>query len=275
VTNDDAGELDAGGEDASTRDASAPRCGTPGSARCESGQYCELGADNMCGLLAEGGSCQPVPSGCDRSYDPVCGCDNRTYGNACSAAMASVSVLHHGLCTADECLAAGGRPTPGVGSEPPKCEEGDESWRIGRAIEPTLCCWSSPVPGATCGGIGGLRCKTGLFCNYELEAGGVGCSGADVTGTCQLVETLCTDDYMPVCGCDHRTYVNRCAAHAASASVLHEGACNERDCQAAGGTPVNGSGAAPMCPAGSSDYGQIVYTSGFPSIEGSICCVPE
>lgn len=72
-------------------------CGTIVGLGCEKGEYCDFGV-GQCNVADAAGVCRPVPQACKEIYDPVCGCNGKTYGNACFAAMAGAQIDHEGKC---------------------------------------------------------------------------------------------------------------------------------------------------------------------------------
>ncbi|KAL7437443.1 hypothetical protein ACHAXH_007659 [Discostella pseudostelligera] len=77
-------------------DAGSASCSTTNepSSSCLDYEYCHRDSGSCDGQ----GTCAERPMVCTQDYEPVCGCDGNSYGNACGAYAGGVSVSIDGEC---------------------------------------------------------------------------------------------------------------------------------------------------------------------------------
>ena len=63
----------------------------------EKAEFCEF-ALGECGKTESKGECIMIPEVCTMIFQPVCGCNNKTYSNKCAAQKDKVSILNDGEC---------------------------------------------------------------------------------------------------------------------------------------------------------------------------------
>jgi hypothetical protein len=72
-------------------------CGARAGDTCSPAEFCDFG-ESSCGFDDGEGVCRPRPDACAEIDSPICGCDGRTYSNACLGQVAGVDTLHPGPC---------------------------------------------------------------------------------------------------------------------------------------------------------------------------------
>jgi Kazal-type serine protease inhibitor-like protein len=100
ASGDNKGKGYGGGTSSSSSSAKkGAMCGGIAGLKCPEGEACRY-PTNKCNVADLSGTCVKVKSPCPKGGAKVCGCDNKTYDNACELLTAGVREAHKGACKA-------------------------------------------------------------------------------------------------------------------------------------------------------------------------------
>ena len=180
------------------------KCTIGDNTTCTKGAWCEA---TTVGTCSGGGVCSTSPTICPLAVVPVCGCDAKTYNNACEAAKAGVNVASQGpcfkpecatnadcndgdACTTDACSAGKCTHTAIKGCKKcafaSQCDDGNICTTD--ACSQGICVWATIQGCKACKS--GAECSDGQNCTYDSCVGGK-CQhqqipGCQSTGTCVI-----------------------------------------------------------------------------------------
>ncbi|GMV38343.1 MAG: hypothetical protein AMXMBFR64_00590 [Myxococcales bacterium] len=227
-----------------------PKCGGIAGVGCPRGSFC-LYPPGTCSWADMQGTCVKPPQACPDVWDPVCGCDGKTYSNECDMKAAGVSMNHDGACCdiAIKCAAgfvAWDSDGDGCNDTCKKsCKERCDCYDAGLEFEngcflKCMNCgnfWTCSDLGLCeeqCGFIPPdawqcmeVTCESNADCAEGDYCAKDGCKGS---GKCQPRPEACIAIFDPVCGCDGKTYGNGCEAAGNGVNVAYKGECKPQFC---------------------------------------------